>query len=383
MPAEETNLLTTGQAAKYCSVTPDTILKWIKKGLLHGVRTAGGHYRIQRRDIEAFVSLPPSEESPPSQPAECCSENLRCWDFLSDRGAVRDDCRQCVVYRVRAARCFLMAGMEEDVGHVRRFCQGSCEDCGYYRRVNGLAANVLVITSDDDLVDQLVGEENGNITLRFARNAYEASATIHDFRPAFAVIDTEHLSAGGTELLSSLTSDPRVPGLRVILVVPPGTSGRTRRRPENELVVGILEKPFGTGRIVAAVTKCRPVGSLTQENGNSLSTDKRGVTMSDEKTLQPDSTFDEDGFLRTLSNWSRSMAQSLAEKNDIGPLSEEHWRVIEFVKDYYEAHGTGPPVVKIGKNTGMNTDEICGLFPCGVVRGAYRLAGLPRPPGCF
>ena len=383
MPAEETNLLTTGQAAKYCSVTPDTVLKWIKKGWLHGVRTAGGHYRIQRRDLEGFIPAPPSAASPPPQPAECCSETLRCWDFLSDRGAVRDDCLQCVVYRVRAARCFLMADLEADVGHVRRFCQGSCEDCVYYRRVNGLPANVLVITSDDDLIDQLAGEEDENVTLRFARNAYEASAMIQDFRPAFAVIDTEHVSAWDTELLGSLASDPRVPGLKVILVVPPETSGRKRRRTENELVVGILEKPFGTGRIAAAVTKFRPVGSPTQENGNPLSTDKRALTMSDEKTLQPDSTFDEDGFLRALSKWSRSMAESLAEKNDIGPLTEEHWKVIEFVKDYYEAHGTGPPVVKIGKNTGMNTDEICGLFPCGVVRGAYRLAGLPRPPGCF
>jgi len=40
-------------------------------------------------------------------------------------------------------------------------------------------------------------------------------------------------------------------------------------------------------------------------------------------------------------------------------------------------------VVKIGKTTGMNTQTICDLFPCGVVRGAYRLAGLPRPSGCF
>ena len=105
--------------------------------------------------------------------------------------------------------------------------------------------------------------------------------------------------------------------------------------------------------------------------------------MGEEIALQPDSTFDEDGFLRALSDWDRPMAESLAEKNDIGPLTDEHWRVIEYVKAYYEAHGTGPPVVKIGKNTGMNTNEICGLFPCGVVRGAYRLAGLPRPPGCF
>ncbi|MFH1919840.1 MAG: TusE/DsrC/DsvC family sulfur relay protein [Planctomycetota bacterium] len=104
--------------------------------------------------------------------------------------------------------------------------------------------------------------------------------------------------------------------------------------------------------------------------------------MTREQTRVSESEFDEDGFLTVMSNWSRSMAQELADKNDIGPLSEEHWKVIEFVKNYYETYGTGPPVVKIGKTTGMSADEICGLFPCGVVRGAYRLAGLPRPPGC-
>jgi dissimilatory sulfite reductase related protein len=383
MPPEDTNLLTTGQAAKYCSVTPDTILKWIKKGRLQGVRTAGGHYRVERRDLETLIPTPHSATSPLPPPAERCSEALPCWEYLGDRGVVRDHCQQCVVYRVRAARCFLMAGMDQDVGHVRQFCQNSCEDCVYYRHVNGLAANVLVVTSDDDLIDQLAGEDNESVNLRFARNGYEASAVIHDFRPAFVVIDTEDVSGGETELLDHLTSDPRVPGLRAILLVPTKITGRWRRRSESESVVGILKKPLEAGQIAQTVTKCRPVGSPVRESGNPLSTDKRGVTMSEEKTLQPDSTFDEDGFLRTLSNWSRSMAESLAVKNDIGPLTEEHWRVIEFVKDYYEAHGTGPPVVKIGKKTGMNTDEICGLFPCGVVRGVYRLAGLPRPPGCF
>ena len=93
--------------------------------------------------------------------------------------------------------------------------------------------------------------------------------------------------------------------------------------------------------------------------------------------------FDEDGFLKTLSGWNPAMAQVLAEKNDIGPLTDAHWTVIDFVKDYYDANATGPPVVKICKATGFSRNEICGLFPCGVVRGAYRLAGLPRPPGCF
>ena len=105
--------------------------------------------------------------------------------------------------------------------------------------------------------------------------------------------------------------------------------------------------------------------------------------MSEEQTLEPESSLDEDGFLKTMSGWNRSMAQELAEKNDIGPLTEEHWKVIEFVKSYYETYATGPPVVKICKATGLTRDEICRLFPCGVARGAYRLAGLPRPSGCL
>ena len=105
--------------------------------------------------------------------------------------------------------------------------------------------------------------------------------------------------------------------------------------------------------------------------------------MSGEKTIGVASNLDEDGFLKTMSTWTREKAEELAKKNDIGPLTDQHWEIIEFVKEYYESHGTGPPVVKIGKTTGMNTQTICDLFPCGVVRGAYRLAGLPRPSGCF
>ncbi|MEW6249935.1 MAG: TusE/DsrC/DsvC family sulfur relay protein [Planctomycetota bacterium] len=105
--------------------------------------------------------------------------------------------------------------------------------------------------------------------------------------------------------------------------------------------------------------------------------------MTAERKPEFDADFDEDGFLRTLAGWNPAMAQALAEKNDIGPLTARHWAVIEFVKQYFQTCGTGPPVVKICKATGLSRKEVCELFPCGVVRGAYRLAGLPRPPGCF
>ena len=254
----KSDLLTTGQAAKVCSVTPDTILKWIKKGRLNGVRTAGGHYRIHRQDIEPLIALPlPAER----QHSAAHARNMPCWEYLGERGVIRDDCRDCVVYRGRAARCFKMAGMEADIGHVRQFCRGSCEDCVYYRRVNGLSTNVLVITPDEELVDLLADEADESVTLRFARNPYEASAAICEFRPAFAAIDMECIPTGGEELLDSLASDPRIPGLKIILVTP---AGRRRRLPKSDLIVGVLEKPLVTGRLAATINSY-PMGPPARE----------------------------------------------------------------------------------------------------------------------
>jgi tRNA 2-thiouridine synthesizing protein E len=91
---------------------------------------------------------------------------------------------------------------------------------------------------------------------------------------------------------------------------------------------------------------------------------------------------DDQGFLKSLASWDRATVEKLASLNQIGPLTDRHWEVLSFVRDYYLEHGVGPSVVRIGKATGLSATAICELFPCGVVRGAYRLAGLPRPPGC-
>ena len=92
---------------------------------------------------------------------------------------------------------------------------------------------------------------------------------------------------------------------------------------------------------------------------------------------------DADGFLKEMSQWSREIAEDLAERNDLGPLTDDHWTVIEYVQKYFVEYGQGPPIVKIGQKTGFSHSHICDMFPCGVARGAYRLAGLPRPFGCL
>lgn len=89
-----------------------------------------------------------------------------------------------------------------------------------------------------------------------------------------------------------------------------------------------------------------------------------------------------DGFLSQISTWNREVAEELARRNEIWPLTEEHWKVIHFLRDYYLKYAQGPVILKISRATGLSVQRICELFPCGMVRGAYRIAGLPRPPGC-
>ncbi len=102
-----------------------------------------------------------------------------------------------------------------------------------------------------------------------------------------------------------------------------------------------------------------------------------------EYALDKSDTLDNDGFLVEMSDWTEDVAKELARRNDLGPLTEGHWKIINYVREYYVSCGQGPPIIKISKATGMSSKEICTLFPCGVGRGCYRLAGLPRPVGCL
>jgi len=269
MRTESKTLLTTGQAADLCAVTPDTVLKWVKKGKLPATRTAGGHYRIALPDLEPFMAgfgqkgeaakaLTPVAPGAPGvissqDGVESAQEDLPCWEFLSEDGEIRHACKRCVVYRVRATRCFLMAGLEADVGHARQFCEGSCEDCVYYRRLQGLSTQVLFITTDEALTARIEWLDQDPVALRFARNGYEASAIIQDFHPEVLIIDLEGLPDQGTGLLDSIAADPRLPRVRVVLVVPPPMMGRVLQRPRHRLVASILEKPAVCDRIADVV----------------------------------------------------------------------------------------------------------------------------------
>lgn len=91
---------------------------------------------------------------------------------------------------------------------------------------------------------------------------------------------------------------------------------------------------------------------------------------------------DEDGFIDDFNNWSREWVEYVKESEGIQELTEEHWKVINILQDYYRKNGIAPMVRILSKVTGYKLKHIYELFPSGPGKGACKMAGLPKPTGC-
>ncbi len=91
---------------------------------------------------------------------------------------------------------------------------------------------------------------------------------------------------------------------------------------------------------------------------------------------------DEDGFIQDPAQWDDAIARALADQEGITVLTEEHWKVIRYLRDYYLQFGVAPMIRKLCKETGFQLKYIYQLFPTGPAKGACKLAGLPKPTGC-
>lgn len=97
---------------------------------------------------------------------------------------------------------------------------------------------------------------------------------------------------------------------------------------------------------------------------------------------------DEDGYLMDWQSWQEGMAQLMASQDGI-TLTQEHWDIIKFLREYFIKFQIAPMikilVKEIGKAMGPekgNTKYLYELFPGGPAKQACRYAGLPKPTGC-
>jgi tRNA 2-thiouridine synthesizing protein E len=97
---------------------------------------------------------------------------------------------------------------------------------------------------------------------------------------------------------------------------------------------------------------------------------------------------DEEGYLVDRSEWSKEIGTFMSELDNCH-LSDNHWEVINFLREYYEEYQIAPAVrvltkaigKKLGKDKG-NSKYLYELFPYGPAKQACKYAGLPKPTGC-
>lgn len=91
---------------------------------------------------------------------------------------------------------------------------------------------------------------------------------------------------------------------------------------------------------------------------------------------------DEDGFIQDPAEWNEIIADGLAKGEGVDSLTEEHWKVVKYLRDYYQKFEIAPMIRKLCKETGFPLKRIYELFPSGPAKGACKIAGLPKPTGC-
>jgi len=98
---------------------------------------------------------------------------------------------------------------------------------------------------------------------------------------------------------------------------------------------------------------------------------------------------DEEGYITDISLWSQELATLIATEENI-EMGDDHWEVVNFLRNYYEEYQIAPAVrvltKAIKKSLGVdkgNSKYLYELFPYGPAKQACKIAGLPKPTGCI
>ncbi|BCV66660.1 MULTISPECIES: TusE/DsrC/DsvC family sulfur relay protein [Shewanella] len=98
---------------------------------------------------------------------------------------------------------------------------------------------------------------------------------------------------------------------------------------------------------------------------------------------------DPQGYLKQVSDWTPELAPVIAAAEEI-ELTEAHWEVVNFVRNFYLEYKTSPAIRVLVKAIGQalgpekgNSKYLYTLFPMGPAKQATKIAGLPKPAKCI
>jgi len=94
--------------------------------------------------------------------------------------------------------------------------------------------------------------------------------------------------------------------------------------------------------------------------------------------------FNDSGFMMDFDEWDDEIANALAAADEL-ELTEDHWTVISFIRDFFGEYEITPSVNAVIKSVGDSirgqdgaANVIDQLFPLDGYNQACRLAGLPE-----
>jgi len=98
---------------------------------------------------------------------------------------------------------------------------------------------------------------------------------------------------------------------------------------------------------------------------------------------------DPQGYLLDSTLWSKPLAIYIATQESI-EMSDEHWQVVNFVRDFYLEFNTSPAIRALIKamqkkfpDKEISSRILYRLFPKGPAKQATKIAGLPKPTRCI
>ena len=98
---------------------------------------------------------------------------------------------------------------------------------------------------------------------------------------------------------------------------------------------------------------------------------------------------DKQGYLLDFTEWNEDIAVLLANGDNV-ELSEPHWEVIRFVREFYLTYNTSPAIRALTKAMKAEFSEekassryLYRLFKEGPAKQATKYAGLPKPARCI
>ena len=99
---------------------------------------------------------------------------------------------------------------------------------------------------------------------------------------------------------------------------------------------------------------------------------------------------DDEGYIQDMSKWTPDLAEFLAKQDGV-ELTETHWELINWIREYFTENQVCPAVRLVAKKTAdvcqlgnvkEGNKKIYELFPDGPARMLVKYAGLSKPTGC-